>query len=137
MNSLDLTQLVTRTAAKYRTTLSELEMDAYLDDLTSMGEETLRAALAKCAEQNPRYFPTVAEIRAAAVSERSAEDREQAERRKFWRSWLPHGICPHHWDAPRLAEASAALGLPEPSPAATARCEENHRAYMKRQEANR
>jgi hypothetical protein len=112
-----------------------LEIDADLDDLQGYSADALRAALAKCAEQNPRYFPTVAEIRAAAAGERSAEDREQAERRKFWRSWLPHGICPHHWDVAQYREACAALGLPEPSRAAVARCEENHRAYVAREGA--
>lgn len=137
MDAPALMQLLTLTAAKFRTTLSDLEMDAYLDDFMGIGEDALRAAFAKCAEQNPRYFPTVAEIRAAAASERSAEDREQAERRKFWRSWLPHGICPHHWDVAQFTEASAALGLPAPSPSAIARCEDNHRAYVARQEAHR
>jgi hypothetical protein len=112
-----------------------LEIDAYLDDLQAFSEDALRAAFAKCAEQNPRYFPTVAEIRAAAASELPAEDREAAERRRFWRSWLPHGICPHRWGVEQFTEACAALGLPAPSAAAIARCEENHRNYLAREQA--
>jgi hypothetical protein len=62
MNSLELTQLLTRTAARYRTTLSELELDVYLDDLAGLDDVTLRAALARCAQSNSKYFPTVPEI---------------------------------------------------------------------------
>lgn len=62
MNSLELIQLLTRTAARYRTSLSELEMDVYLDDLAGFDDVTLRAALARCAQSNSKYFPTIPEI---------------------------------------------------------------------------
>lgn len=124
--------LVTKQAARYRVSLTDIELGVYLDDLAGFSEATLTAAFARCAESNPRFFPTVAEIRAAAVQCLDASDRDRLERLRYWRGLLPLGICPHHWTPAALRRASAILGLPAPSSAALARCEENNRQHSER-----
>lgn len=113
-------------------TLTDIELDVYLDDLSGFSEATLLAGFARCSESNPRFFPTVAEIRAAAVECLDPADRERLDRLRQWRGYLPHGICPHHWTPAALRRASTILGLPAPSPAALARCEENNRRHTER-----
>jgi len=49
-----------------------MELDAYLDDLGALDEHTLRAALALCAQANPRFFPTSLEIQQAVDNMRLA-----------------------------------------------------------------
>lgn len=129
MNSLELMQLLARMAAKYRTTLSELEMDAYLDELEGFDEATLRAALQRCADDNPRFFPTAAEWRARARETMPEEDRDRENRLRYWKGVLPYGITPLHWTPDALEHACTLLGLPAPTRDAKARCAEQNRIW--------
>ena len=66
MDPLRLTQLLQRTAAAYRVSLTELELDVFLDELIELDELTVRAALKRYAQTGRGFFPTVPEIMKAA-----------------------------------------------------------------------
>lgn len=62
MDERELTKLLTRQAARYRTTLTDLEMDVYLDDLGMLSEATVVQAFERYAQSGKPHFPTVPEI---------------------------------------------------------------------------
>ena len=66
MDPRSLIQLLTRTAAAYRVTLTELELDVYIDALGHLDDVTIRAALGRYAQNGRSFFPTVPEILKAA-----------------------------------------------------------------------
>lgn len=79
--------------------------------------------------QTVKFFPSVAELRNAAEASMTFEERDHIESLRYWKTYLPHGICPHHWSPASLQRACALLNMAAPSPAALARCEENHRNF--------
>lgn len=66
MDPLALTHILQRAAAAYRVSLTELELDVYLDELAGLDEVTLRGALARYRQGGRPFFPTVPEIEKAA-----------------------------------------------------------------------
>jgi len=66
MDPLALMQILQRTAAAYRVSLTELELDVYLDELAALDEVTIRGALTRYRQGGRSFFPTVPEILKAA-----------------------------------------------------------------------
>lgn len=57
--------ILARQAARYRTTLTELQVDVYLEDLAQFDDSTVLAAFAWHAQSGSSYFPTMPELFAA------------------------------------------------------------------------
>jgi hypothetical protein len=117
-------RLTPELGAVYRLTLADLPPDALR-----------RGAIAHI--QAAKFFPSVAELRQAAEAAMTADERDRVECLRYWRTYLPHGICPHHWDTSALRRACALLNLPAPSSAALARCEENNRRHQEMSDEQR
>lgn len=68
MDTLELLTFLQRHAARYRTVLSEMELDLYCEDLAPYDRQALTAAFAWCGTTNPKFFPTLPELSAAIRS---------------------------------------------------------------------
>lgn len=88
MDDLILAQLLTKFAAAYREKLSDLELEAYVEDLRGIDQGTLLAAMRIYKANGKAFFPTVPELLMAVRSVQRVSGGELPSPSEAWGTFL-------------------------------------------------
>ncbi len=108
MSPEEFVTIITKAAAAYRERLTDLELEAYADELGHLEPDELRSALRQYRDTGKPHFPRVPELLAFV---RPVADDQDARWRRIKRGALERGFVPVNWTPERLADERAALGL--------------------------
>jgi hypothetical protein len=88
VNDLDLANLLNKFAAAYRQTLTDLELEAYVEDLGQIDRPTLLAAMRIYKANGKAFFPTIPEFLAAVRSVQRVSGGELPSPTEAWGTFL-------------------------------------------------